>query len=80
MIILLRTLKINDEDLIRELAERILSKQENNGAWKLFHDEGDGNVSATVEAYISLLYSGYYPKEDKRLQVGKKVYYIERRN
>ena len=55
MIILLRTLEINDEDLIRELTERILSKQEENGAWKLFHDEDDGNVSATVEAYYSLI-------------------------
>ncbi len=72
MIILLRTLEINDEDLIRELTERILSKQEANGAWKLFHDEGDGNVSATVEAYYSLLYSGYVSKEDNRLLAAKK--------
>ena len=72
MIILLRTLEINDENLIRELTERILSKQEANGAWKLFHDEGDGNVSATVEAYYSLLYSGYVSKEDYRLLAAKK--------
>ena len=51
MIILVRTLEIDDENLVRDLAERILSKQEANGAWKLFHDEGDGNISATVEAY-----------------------------
>ena len=72
MIILLRTLEINDENLIRELTERILSKQEANGAWKLFHDEGDGNLSATVEAYYSLLYSGYVSKEDNRLLAAKK--------
>jgi sporulenol synthase len=72
MIILLRTLEINDEDLIHELTERIVSKQEENGAWKLFHDEGDGNLSATIEAYYSLLYSGYYEKEDKRLRKAKK--------
>ena len=72
MIILLRTLEINDENLIRELTERILSKQEANGAWKLFHDEDDGNVSATVEAYYSLLYSGYVSKEDNRLLAAKK--------
>ena len=64
MIILLRTLEINDEDLIYQLTERIMSKQETNGAWKLFHDEGEGNVSATIEAYYSLLYSGYVSKED----------------
>jgi sporulenol synthase len=51
MIILLRTLEINDEDLIRKLVEHIESRQEDNGAWKLFYDEGEGNVTATVEAY-----------------------------
>jgi sporulenol synthase len=72
MIILLRTLEINDENLIGELTARILSKQEANGAWKLFHDEGDGNMSATVEAYYALLYSGYVSKEDNRLLAAKK--------
>ena len=72
MIILLRTLIINDEDLILELTERILSEQEDNGAWKLFHDEGTGNVTMTVDAYYSLLYSGYVTKEDKRLQKAKR--------
>ena len=72
MIILLRTLDINDEDLIYRLTERISSKQETNGAWKLFHDEGEGNVSATIEAYYSLLYSGYVSKEDTRMLAAKK--------
>ncbi len=71
-IILLRTLEINDEHLIGELTARILSKQEANGAWKLFHDEDGGNVSATVEAYYSLLYSGFVSKEDNRLLAAKK--------
>ncbi|MCM2532112.1 squalene--hopene cyclase [Neobacillus pocheonensis] len=72
MIILLRTLELNDEDLIQGLASRIISRQEKNGAWKLYYDEGDGNVSSTVEAYYALLYSGYYNKEDKRLRAAKK--------
>src|SRR3954451_18977854 len=67
MIILLRTLEINDEQLIKGLASGIINKQAENGAWKLFYDEGDGNVSATVEAYYALLYSGYYKKEDQRM-------------
>src|SRR6185437_15329108 len=66
MIILMRTLEMNDEDLIYQLTERIVSKQDANGAWKLFHDEDGGNVSATVVAYYSLLYSGYVSKEDDR--------------
>jgi sporulenol synthase len=72
MIILLRTLEINDEDLIKGLSERILSRQEKNGAWKLFYDERDGNLTATVESYYALLYSGYYVKQDKRLHAAKK--------
>ncbi|WP_160720939.1 terpene cyclase/mutase family protein [Bacillus sp. USDA818B3_A] len=72
MIILLRSLEINDEELIQGLTKRILSKQEKNGAWKLFFDEGDGNLSATVEAYYACVYSGYYPKNDKRLLAAKR--------
>lgn len=76
MIILLRTLEMNEEDLIRGLIDRILSKQETNGAWKLFHDENNGNVSATVEAYYALLYGGYMSPEDKRMIAAKEFILI----
>lgn len=72
MIILLRTLEINDEELIKGLAERILKRQEKNGAWTLFYDEVSGNLTATVESYYALLYSGYIEKQDKRLRAAKK--------
>ena len=72
MIILLRTLEINDEELIQALVERILSRQEENGSWKLFYDEEEGNVTATVEAYYALLYSGYRKKNDKELLAAKR--------
>ncbi|MBS4217975.1 squalene--hopene cyclase [Bacillus sp. FJAT-49711] len=72
MIILLRTLGINDEELILELTESILSKQEKNGSWKLYYDEEEGNVTPAVEAYYSLLYSGYYKKSDEPLRNAKK--------
>ncbi|MEH7356488.1 squalene--hopene cyclase [Neobacillus drentensis] len=72
MIILLRTLEINDEELIQGLTKRILSRQAKNGAWKLFYDEGDGNLTATVEAYYALLYSGFCQKDDNRLSAAKK--------
>lgn len=68
MIILLRTLDRNDEELIKGFVERIVSKQEKNGSWKLFHDERDGNVSSTIEAYVALLYSGYRSKQDMEMQ------------
>jgi sporulenol synthase len=72
MIILLRSLQINDEQLIQELSKRILSKQEGNGSWKLFIDEGLGNLTATAEAYYALLYSGYYSQVDKPLGAARK--------
>ncbi|HHY74315.1 MAG TPA: squalene--hopene cyclase [Bacillus bacterium] len=71
MIILLRVLEIDDENLIRGLTERILSRQEENGAWKLFYDEPEGNVTATLEAYYALLFSGYYNKLDQRLRLAR---------
>ena len=72
MIILLRSLDIHDEKLIKQLTERIVSKQEENGAWKLFYDEPNGNVSSTIEAYYALLYSGYYHHSDEKLRKAKK--------
>ncbi|WLD91686.1 prenyltransferase/squalene oxidase repeat-containing protein [Alkalihalobacillus sp. AL-G] len=72
MIILLRTLELNDELLIQALVKRILSKQEQNGAWKLFHDEDSGNLSATVEAYYALLYSGYRIADEKEMVAARK--------
>jgi sporulenol synthase len=72
MIILLRSLELHDEELILGLTKRILSKQEKNGAWKLFYDEDGGNLTATVEAYYALLYSGNYPKNDKHLVAAKR--------
>ncbi|MGG3470960.1 squalene--hopene cyclase [Neobacillus pocheonensis] len=72
MIILLRSLELNDEELIQGLTRRILIRQEKNGAWKLFYDEGEGNLSATVECYYALLYSGYFSKDDKQLVAAKR--------
>jgi sporulenol synthase len=68
MIILLRSLQKSDESLIRQLHDRILSAQQADGAWKLFADEKDGNLSASVEAYYALLYSGYSRKTEDRLR------------
>ncbi|CCG45758.1 MULTISPECIES: hypothetical protein [Halobacillus] len=45
MIILLRTLNLHEEELIQQLTARIISRQERNGAWKLFNDEESGNLS-----------------------------------
>ncbi|WP_282941200.1 prenyltransferase/squalene oxidase repeat-containing protein [Paenibacillus sp. RC67] len=72
MILLLRSLQRNGhEAVIRKLAERIINSQEENGAWKLFYDQQEGDLEATVEAYYALLYSGYFTKSDSRLQRAK---------
>jgi sporulenol synthase len=71
MIILLRTLEINDEGLIQDLADRIMNKQEENGAWKIFLDEGDGNLTVTTEAYYALAYSGLFSKNNPRMKKAK---------
>lgn len=66
MIILLRTLEMDDENLIDALVSRILRKQGKNGAWKIFHDEEEGNLTATVEACYALLYSGHRKRRTGR--------------
>ncbi|WP_338080749.1 hypothetical protein [Cohnella luojiensis] len=71
MIIILRTLQITDEEWIRALHHRIMSKQEKNGAWKVYPDETQGNLSATTEALIALLYSGYSKPTDFNIQQAK---------
>ncbi|KMJ57673.1 squalene-hopene cyclase [Bacillus sp. LL01] len=69
MIILIRVLEIKDEeDLVRRLVNRIKTKQSPNGAWKLYEDEKDGNLSATVEGYFALLYSGYTERKERNMR------------
>lgn len=72
MIILLKSLEIEDEHLVTTLAKQIASKQEKNGAWKVFHDEEDGNLSATIEAYYALLYAGYFQENAEQMIAAKK--------
>ncbi|WP_421378772.1 squalene--hopene cyclase [Bacillus salacetis] len=58
MIVLIRSLRIKNEDLVQVLAERLLALQEEAGFWKIYRDEKEGNLTATVEAYFALLWSG----------------------
>ncbi|SES28787.1 squalene--hopene cyclase [Salipaludibacillus aurantiacus] len=67
MIILMRSLKDPDEKLINLLVNRLLSVQSQDGTWKLFHDESKGNLSATIEAYFALVYSGYVDEEGDKM-------------
>lgn len=72
MIILLRTLEIEDEAFINELVERIAGEQQEDGSWKLFYDQKNGNLTSTVEAYYALLYSGYRDRKDKDIQAARR--------
>ncbi|WNC12789.1 squalene--hopene cyclase [Brevibacillus brevis] len=67
MIILLRTLGIHDEELVDGLARRIASRQLPDGSWKLYADEPIGNLTATVDSYYALLFSGRYAKNNPRM-------------
>ncbi|MBJ6359769.1 squalene--hopene cyclase [Paenibacillus sp. GCM10012307] len=68
LIILLRSLEMEDEELIRQLHDRILQEQQADGSWKLFRDEDGGNLSATIDAYYALLYSGYSSRSDEGME------------
>ncbi|UPK46800.1 squalene--hopene cyclase [Paenibacillus pabuli] len=75
VIILFRILDVQNEALIRQLHDRILLKQQQDGCWRLYPDEEDGNLSASVEAYYALLYSGYSQRTDEPIQRAK--HYIQ---
>ncbi|AJY75946.1 prenyltransferase/squalene oxidase repeat-containing protein [Paenibacillus beijingensis] len=68
LIVLLCSLKDPDPGLIRKLAARIASRQEPGGGWKLYRDQPDGQLEATVEAYYALLYSGYYDPDHPAME------------
>ncbi|MGD6967100.1 squalene--hopene cyclase [Rossellomorea vietnamensis] len=67
MIVLIKSLGIKKKKLTEELGGRLLSTQSTQGHWKIFYDEDEGNLSATVEAYFALLWSGIAKKADKNM-------------
>lgn len=71
LIILLRSLGMEQEDLLHALTKRIASRQQPNGAWKLFPDEPEGNLSATIDSYYGLLFSGLFQKSDPRMVLAR---------
>ena len=67
LLMVLRILEYEDEELIKKLYNRLINTQQANGSWKLYEDD-EGNLSATVEAYTSLLYSGYVCPTDEKMK------------
>ncbi len=72
IIILFRILNVPNEPLIRQLHDRILAEQLPEGCWKLYVDEGEGNLSVSVENYYALLCSGYSQSADEPIQRAKR--------
>jgi sporulenol synthase len=68
MIMTLRSLDLKEDKLIGKLAERLRNFQKPNGAWKLYEDEREGNLSATIQAYSALLFSGTAAKGDPEMK------------
>lgn len=68
LIIVLRSLELPEEPFVRRLRDRLLATQGADGAWRAYPDESEGNLSATVECYYALLYSGYNRPEDAPLE------------
>lgn len=77
VIILFRTLNLPNEALIRQLHDRILAGQSPEGCWRLYPDEEEGNLSASIDAYYALLYSGYSTAADESMQRARR--YIQSR-
>ncbi|WP_224753187.1 prenyltransferase/squalene oxidase repeat-containing protein [Paenibacillus terricola] len=67
----LRLLDVRDEPLIRSLADRIISRREAEGSWKLFPDEHEGSLDATTEALLALMISGLYQDGDPIIDEAK---------
>ncbi|MFC4619836.1 squalene--hopene cyclase [Camelliibacillus cellulosilyticus] len=68
LIMTLRTFDMHDEALIEKLASRLITLQSENGTWKLYPDEPSGNLSATIESYVALLYSGKVDPNDIKMK------------
>lgn len=71
MIILLRAIHYPDETIIQQLHHRIVKEQLPNGSWALYKDEENGNLAATIDNVLALLYSGYSQLEDNNIVKAK---------
>ena len=58
MILLMKVCGWENPSLIRRLVKRIVARQDPSGTWKLFADEKEGNLSATIDSSVALLYAG----------------------
>lgn len=62
MMILISSLYPEEQELLSQLAQRLVHKQADGGEWKQYDDD-DGHLSSTIEAYTALLLSGYLERD-----------------
>ncbi|MCM3005324.1 squalene--hopene cyclase [Priestia koreensis] len=71
VIILLRTLQVKEEKVIKQLATYIRNRQHPNGYWNTAPDE-KGHLTSTVLAYTALLCAGDEQESDEHMKKAKK--------
>jgi len=67
VIIVLRLLNYEQEDIIQQLHSRVTKDQHPDGYWQLYADEHNGNLTATIDNYYALLLSGYSKYDDDHM-------------
>lgn len=67
-LLLLKVLGLENDRWPAGLIERMLAKQTDEGTWKCYPDEKEGNLSATLDASIALLYWGVKEPNDPMMK------------
>ncbi|RAL26885.1 prenyltransferase/squalene oxidase repeat-containing protein [Thermoflavimicrobium daqui] len=71
MLLLMKWLGYKKPEIEELLIQRILSKQTQEGTWKLFQDEKEGNLNETIYCCLALLYTDNIQPKDIRMQRAK---------
>ncbi len=67
-IIMAKNLNLDEEDTVMKCIRRLKENQDPKGFWRIYPDEPNGNLSATVEATLALILSGTCTIEDPMIQ------------
>ncbi|RJP60808.1 MAG: squalene--hopene cyclase [Candidatus Auribacter fodinae] len=73
VIFLMHFMDMVDDEKVQKCARYILSRQSPDGSWPIFYG-GDGDISASVEAYFALKLAGYSP--DKKCMRAAREYIL----
>lgn len=61
-------LQLPFDELTEKVFSRLVSLQQENGSWKIYQDEKEGNLSATIQAYTALLLSKKFTRSDEEMK------------